>query len=321
MEQDIRTITVSQNGTSDFDTIEKAIVAAKEYENSQIIIKISNGIYREKLVIAQANVSFVGEDVNETIITYDEYATFIMKDGEKRGTFRTPTMFIDTNDFTAKNITFRNSAGPGTEVGQALALYVDGDRIIFDNCRILGGQDTIFTAPLPPVAYEKNGFRGPKEFAPRTQGSHYYKNCFICGDVDFIFGGATAYFEECEIFSNNINKENNGYVTAASTPEEAAYGYVFNHCRFTSDCPSKSVYLGRPWRNFAKVVIINSEIGEHIREEGWDDWGKTDAHETIFFAEYNNFGEGAKLDKRVPWAKTLTEQEAKNYSKEMVLKF
>lgn len=311
-------IRVAKEKEACYPTIKEALAAAAEYINCKVTIELEKGIYREKLTINQNDITLSGECAGETIITYGDYALEILEDNEKRGTFRTSSVFIDANDFTARNITFENSAGPGTEVGQALALYADGDRLIFDNCRLIGGQDTLFTAPLPPVAYEQNGFRGPKEFAPRNHGRHFYKQCFICGDVDFIFGGATAYFEECEIFSNNVNKEINGYVTAASTVLDKE-GYVFHRCKFTSNCPGRSVYLGRPWRNYARVAILNSEIGEHIREEGWHDWGKTEATNTVCFAEYKNTGRGAGIEKRPAWVKILTEEEALSYTIDKVL--
>ncbi|MGB4658082.1 MAG: pectinesterase family protein [Mobilitalea sp.] len=313
------TLKVSQDSNLDFTSIASALTAAMQYEGSRVTIQIGNGIYKERLIISQNNLILCGESANETIITFGDYALSIMENGEKRGTFRTPTVFIDANDFTAHNITFQNSAGSGPKTGQALAVYVDGERILLENCRLLGGQDTLFTAPLPPVEHEKYGFRGPKEFAPRLCGQHYYKNCFISGDVDFIFGGATAYFEGCEIFSRNIQKEVNGYITAASTPEGQSFGYVFNQCQFTSDCPQESVYLGRPWRDFAKVVILNSVLGAHIKAEGWHDWGKKEAQDTVYFAEYNNTGKGALTDRRVPWSKLLTSEEAEKYTKENVL--
>lgn len=309
---------VSKVKEDSYRTLEEAIRAAKSYQGSPVTIQLEKGTYKEKCIIKQDQITLVGEDAFETIITYDDYAQQIMEDGEKRGTFRTPTLFIDADDFAAKNITFENSSGPGKKVGQALALYVDGDKMSFENCRLLGGQDTLFTAPLPLTAFEKNGFRGPKEFEPRKHGRHYYKECFICGDVDFIFGGATAYFENCEIFSNDLGQEVNGYVTAPSTLEDVP-GYVFNHCKFTSNCEPKTVYLGRPWREYAKVAILNSEIGEHIKEEGWDDWGKTHARETVQFTEYNNTGEGAKTSGRPSWVKILTMEEAQNYVIEKIL--
>lgn len=143
-------------------------------------------------------------------------------------------------------------------MGQALALYVDGDRILFDRCRMLASQDTIFTGPLPPKEIEPNGFIGPKQYAPRINGRHYYKDCFIRGDIDFIFGSATAYFENCELYSQDIGREINGYVTAASTPEGQEYGYVFEGCHFTGNCPPRSVYLGRPWRNLQKLCCCTA---------------------------------------------------------------
>lgn len=317
MEDNFITLTVGKSKGA-YKTIGEALLEAKNHSPKQVIIHIEEGVYKEKLEIRQNHITLIGDNPENTIITYGHYATEILKDNEKRGTFRSYTVFIDGNDFTAKNITFENSAGPGTKVGQALALYVDGDKMYFENCRLLGGQDTLFTAPLPPTPYEKNGFRGPKELAPRTHGRHFYKKCFICGDVDFIFGGATAYFEECELYSNYVNKEINGYVTAASTEKDVP-GYVFNHCTFTSNCPARSVYLGRPWRNYAKVAILNSYIGEHIKEEGWHDWDKVEARKTVCFAEYNNTGEGAVLDKRPDWVKILSKEEALKYTKENIL--
>lgn len=315
--QEKKVLLVSKEDKNAYQTIQEAVTEAKKYKEHQVIIKIEKGIYKEKIIIRQDHITIEGAGAQETIITFDDYALQIMEDG-KRGTFRTPTFFVDANDFTAKNLSFENSAGPGTKVEQALAIYADGDRMFFENCRFLGGQDTLFTAPLPITPFERNGFRGPKEFEPRTHGRHYYKNCYICGDVDFIFGGASAYFEGCEIFSNNVGKEINGYVTAASTKENVA-GYVFNHCHFTSNCPPKSVYLGRPWRDYAKVAIINSIIDGHICEEGWDDWGKTHARETVVFAEYNNTGEGADTSKRPDWIKLLKEEEVKEYEIKRIL--
>lgn len=171
-------------------------------------------------------VSFTGESAEETILTYGLYARMPSDDIGKLGTFRTYSCFIDTHDFTASNLTFENSAGPGTKVGQALALYVDGDRIAFHDCRFLGNQDTLFTAPLPPKEIEPNGFVGPKQSAPRINGRHFYQRCYIEGDIDFIFGGATAYFEDCEFFSKYTGQPISSYVTAASTPEGQEYGYV-----------------------------------------------------------------------------------------------
>lgn len=317
---DIKTIYVNQDSTKDAATLAEAFALAQAVPASSAVeIYIAAGIYKEKLNLERDNVTLIGEDAENTILTFDDYALFLMPDGIKRGTFRSYTIFVHGNFFTAKNLTFANTAGYGPKVGQAVAVYADGDCMTFENCRFLGHQDTLFTAPLPPTVVEWGGFRGPRENAPRDNGTHYYKNCYIEGDVDFIYGGATAFFEECEIRSLSRGTDPNGYITAASTPEGRPYGYVFNRCRFTSDCAPETVYLGRPWRSFAKTVIMNSWLGDHIKKEGWHDWGKEEAHTQTFYAEYNNSGPGASPDTRAFWSHQLTDEEATLYAKENIL--
>ena len=251
----------------------------------------------------------MGESSAHTVISYDDYALDLMEDGSKRGTFRTYTLFIDTHDVTLQHLTIENASGDSATHGQAIALYADGDRLMINSCRLLGHQDTLFTGPLPEKERQPGGFIGPKQFAPRINGRQYYKNCYICGDIDFIFGSATAYFENCTLESL---PEGGGYVTAGSSPEGQTYGYIFNHCRFIGSEPN-TCYLGRPWREYAKVVILNSEIGDHIKPEGWHDWGKIDAHDTVYFAEYKNYGPGA-AGMRPSWTHTLTDTEAEKYT-------
>lgn len=317
---EMKELYVSINDKNAFDTIEEALDAAKKYDGMQVVIHIAAGVYNEKIVVNQNNISLIGENENNTKITYSDSAHDIMPEGDERGTFRTSSVFIDADYFYAAHLSFLNEAGQGEEVGQAIAAYVDGDNMIFENCRFEGYQDTLFTAPLPKKEKLPRGFKGPKEFAPRRHGRHLYKNCFISGNIDFIFGSATAYYENCEIFMRDRHNEFSGYVVAPSTYEGEKYGYVFNHCRFTSDCPKESAYLGRPWRNYAKTVILNSEIGAHIKKEGWHDWNKKDAWDTMFFAEYGNFGEGAGQE-RAPFVKILTSKEASEYTRENVLGF
>ena len=312
-------IHIAQDGSGDFTTIGDALKSLPADLNIRPTFFIHKGIYKERRTINRPYETFLGEDSAETIITYDLYARMPMDDGMKRGTFRSYSFFIDTHDFTARNITFENSAGMGKEVGQALALYADGDRLFFDNCRFLGSQDTIFTGPLPPREIEPNGFIGPKQHAPRINGRHFYKNCYIEGDIDFIFGSATAYFEGCTLFSKNTGSPINSYVTAASTPEGQDYGYVMNRCRFTSNCPPESAYLGRPWREYAKTVLINCYMDDHICKEGWHDWNKPHAHSTIFYAEYGSTGPGATMDYRPDWIHRLKEEELPHYERDMVL--
>ena len=318
--KEIKEIYVSQKGDQDFMDIGLALEAAKRYADHEVVIHLDPGVYKEKVVVSQDNITFMGKDAEQTVITYSDSAFDLLSDGEKRGTFRTPTVFIDADNFHAYNITFKNEAGQGNIAGQALAVYADGDYLTFEECRFEGYQDTLFAAPLPKKEMQTGGFRGPKEFAPRKLGRHYYKKCYIAGNIDFIFGGATAYFEECEIFMRNREGDVKGYVTAPSTFEEVEYGFVFNKCCFTSDCPPQSAYLGRPWRNHAKAVILNSQIDGHIKEEGWHDWNKKDAWTTMYFAEYHNTGAGASQN-RAPFVHMLSDEEAEKYTRENVLGF
>ncbi len=300
---------------------------ADEYCITPVIIHIGPGTYRERLTISRPHVTFLGENRSDTVIVYGLGAFEELENGEKRGTFRTATVFIDAPDFSARSVTFQNDAGFGHTVGQALALYVDGDRCCFENCAFLGSQDTLFTAPLPLKEAKPGGFKGPGEFRKRVLGRQLYKNCFIQGDVDFIFGGAVAWFEECEIYSkmpgdrkpsDSPDEENiYGYVTAASTFEGRRYGYVFHRCRLTGDCPPHTVYLGRPWREFAKTVFLHCHMGEHIHPLGWKDWNKP--HDHFFYAEYDSAGPGAAPGQRADFSHQLTEEEAAEYTMENVL--
>ncbi len=292
-----------------------------------VVIHIGEGTYREKLVITRPNLTLEGSGNDKTTIVYGQGAREILPDGTSRGTFRTASVRIDTHDFTAKHITFQNDAGYGHTAGQALALYVDGDRIAFEDCIMLGSQDTLFTAPLPPTEAQPGGFRGPGEKSPRILGRHYFKDCLLRGDVDFIFGGAIAYFEDCVIFSqkpgDRIPPESPdgqviyGYVTAASTPQGEPFGYVFRDCHLISDCPPASVLLGRPWREWAKTVFLHCRMGEHIHPAGWGDWDKD--HDHFFYAEYDSYGPGANPEARASFSHQLTAEEAAEYTLEKVM--
>lgn len=327
----MKTIIVSGNGCSQpaYSTISDALNSIAPNNTKPVTIAIEPGIYREKLTINRPFVTFVGmgTDSSDVVLTFDDYAFDLMEDGMKRGTFRSYSVFIDTHDITMRNLTIENASGDSQTHGQALALYADGDRLFFENVRLLGHQDTLFTGPLPPKEKEPNGFIGPKQFAPRINGRQYYKDCYICGDVDFIFGSATAYFENCTIESlaryngeeafTNGEPRIQGYITAASTAEGQTYGYVFSHCNLISNgCPNASVYLGRPWREFAKTLFIDCTFGPHIHPERFHDWNKKEAHETIFYGEYHNSPAPVTP---ASFVQLLTEDTAKNFTKEAVL--
>ena len=291
-----------------------------------VIIHIAPGVYREKLVLERPNVTLEGNSAENTVLVYGDYARQVLEDGSNRGTFRTATLRIHTHDITLRQLTVKNDAGCGRLVGQAIALYADGDRLHLDHCRLIGSQDTLFTAPLPLKEAQPGGFIGPGQDLPRTMGRHCYEHCYIQGDVDFIFGGAVCYFEECEIFAarpQQLPPESPdgqriyGYLTAASTPQNRPYGYVFHRCRLLSDCPDASVYLGRPWREFAKTVYLECYMDAHIHPAGWQDWGKEHGH--FYYGEYACSGPGSTAGQRADFSCQLTAQEAAEYGMEKVL--
>lgn len=311
---------VSKNNNGDFTTIQAAIDSISPSNTTWKTIFIKNGTYKEKIHLTSPYIRLIGESSKETIITYDDYAHKLFPNGDSYGTFNSYTLFIGTSNIQLENICIENSSGIGEQVGQAIAAYVDGDCISFKNCRFIGHQDTLFTGPLPPAPIIPGSFKGPRENAPRVNGRQYYENCYIEGDIDFIFGSATAFFYECTIFSHNLDKTINGYITAPSTPEGQTFGYVFEACHLISHCSKHTVYLGRPWRHFAKSIFINCDLGPHIIPSGWHNWDKPDSEVTSFFGEYNNKGPGYTPDERAHWSHLLDETQASFYSRQNVLK-
>jgi pectinesterase len=279
---------VASDGSGNFTRIQDAINAVPDLRKEETRIFIKPGIYKEKLTLpsTKINVTFIGENPLTTILTFDDYAQKKNSLGENIGTSGSSSFFIYGDGFTARNITFENSSGP---VGQAVAVRIDGDKVRFFNCRFLGFQDTLY---------------------PHGMNSRqYYKDCYIEGTVDFIFGWSTVVFENCTLFCKS-----NGYVTAASTLENNPYGFVFIHCHITGNAPNGSFYLGRPWRPFAKVAYIECVIDKVINPKGWHDWNKPEAHQSTFYAEYNCTGAGADISQRVDWSKQLTAEQAKTFS-------
>lgn len=320
-------VSAEKRNADDFSSVTEAVNSIPEGNRTPVTIFIAPGRYHEKITVNRPFVTLegTGKSGADTVLTYDDYANDLMEDGTKRGTFRSYTMFIDAHDVTLKNLTIENASGDSLTHGQAIALYADGDRLVVDSCRLLGHQDTLFTAPLPPKEIQKNGFIGPKQSAPRLHGRQYYKNCYICGDIDFIFGGAAAYFEDCTIESlrhfpeENGEAKTQGYVTAASTPEEEQYGYVFSKCKLISEeCPDGTVYLGRPWRNYAKTVFVDCSFGKHIHPALFHDWDKPEARSTVLYGLYHE-----KLQKEYPdradFVQELKEEQLAMYTKEKVL--
>ena len=319
---------VSTERAGAYRSISEALEAADQlYPDTEqsVTIHVDPGEYRERVEIHRPHVTLVGETADSVRIVGGLGAKMPSEDGSgvdgTLGTFRTYTVLVDADDVRLENLTIVNDAGDGREVGQAIALYADGDRLVVDACRITGHQDTLFLGPLPPREVKPGGFIGPKQFAPRRVGRQYFRRCRIEGDVDFIFGGARAYFEGCEIRSLNRNMDVNGYVTAASTPEGEPYGFVFHGCSFTApqDVAPDSVYLGRPWREWAQTVLIDCWLGQHIKREGWWDWNKPAARESACCAGAILHGPAGDTAGWVPWARELDAAAAARYARDQVL--
>jgi pectinesterase len=300
-----RTIIVAGNGSGDFKTVQEAVSAAPDNSSDEIVIHIKPGTYLEQVIVpvTKPHLTFEGEDSVTTILSWDQ--NVFQKHAPGADGFN-PGVQIKANDFTAKQITFQNTAG---DHGQALAVRADGDRGVFLNCRLIGWQDTLMI----------------------NNGRDYFKDCYIAGRVDFIYGSATAWFETCEIHSRN-----GGHVTAASTPQDHLFGFVFNECKLTGDDiawdpattnpattqkakKTPGADLGRPWRPYASVTYLNCKMGDHIRPYGWNNWRNPANEKTARYAEYNTTGPGAAPEKRLAWAKKLTKEEADKITLQTVL--
>ncbi len=296
-------LTVASDGSGNYKTIQEAVNAVRDLSQKQVVIHIKKGIYHEKLVIPswKTHISLIGEDAANTIITNNDYSGKAYPRGkdafgkDKFSTYTSYTVLIQGNDCVAENLTIENTAG---RVGQAVALHVEGDRCVIKKCRLLGNQDTLYAAT--------------------SNSRQLYQNCYIEGTTDFIFGEATVVFQDCTIKSLI-----NSYITAAATSPQQQYGFVLLNCKLIADTGVSKVYLGRPWRPFAKTVFIHCELGDHILTDGWNPWKGDvlfpDKEKTAFYAEYANTGAGALTKDRVQWAKQLSAKEAQSYTIKNIL--
>jgi unsaturated rhamnogalacturonyl hydrolase len=294
-------IVVDHRGTGDFLTVGEAIESLRGKDPATTVtVFIRNGLYKEKLVLPLDvnNVRFVGESRDGAVLSYDDYAA-----KNNLGTTGSYSFRVQGSDITFENLTVENTAGPLS--GQAVALYTEGDRIVVRNCRILGNQDTLFIG---------NGAPGAAG-APQAHSRVYFENCHIEGTTDYIFGPATAWFERCSLLCKKRS-----HITAASTPQDQAWGFVFNRCRITTADGISDVSLGRPWRPYGTVLYMNCTIPEGITPAGWNNWGKPENEQTARYSEYNNNGPGADLSRRVSWAKVLTREEAEKITVPEVMK-
>ena len=298
---------VAPDGTGDFTAIQQAIDAVPDGNATPFTISIKTGKYPGHVIVpkTKTHLIFAGESKDKTILSWDRNVNEPIPEG---GDKFNPGLWVRADDFRATNMTIENTSG---DHGQALAVRVDSDRASFENCRLLGWQDTLMV----------------------NNGRQYFKDCTIEGRVDFIYGSGTAVFEDCQIHSKN-----GGYITAASTPQEKPCGFVFLNCTLTGDPdpwldpatgqpkpgnrPGALAYLGRPWRPYAQVAFINCKMGEHIRPEGWENWRNPENEKTARYVEFGSQtldGQPLDVSGRVAWSKQFSAEEAAQYSADNVL--
>ncbi|MCR5684675.1 MAG: pectin methylesterase [Lachnospiraceae bacterium] len=333
----MRTFTVDAEGNGDFKTLNEAAEALKG-GSEKTLLMIRPGEYFESVVFECSNLTIEGDTQEVVYISDSNYARMKDPDGNEWGTFKTAVLRTDGDNIIIRNLTIENKAGFGFKIGQAVALYSDGNGFLCENCKIIARQDTLFTAPLPETnKHGKNEGFGPKGDLPRTPTRQYFKDCYIEGDIDFIFGGASVLFENCTIFSHDSvaehrmkemidsvdndwdgNKSNalRGYVCAPSTDEKLEFGYLFLYCHFMSNCPAGTVYLARPWRPYGKAYFINCVMDQHIKKELFSDWDNAANRKTCSFVVAGcRRADGSRIDSggENSFGKFIDENEAAVY--------
>lgn len=283
-------IVVAADGSGTYQTVQQAFGAVPDRSDEWTVIRVKPGRYREKMVLRpeKRRVIIRADEPGRAVLTYDDHTGKVVG----RDTINTRTSAscsLEGDDLIVEGITFENTAG---RVGQAVALQVAGDRVAFRNCKILGDQDTFFA---------------------RGIGRIFLRECEIEGTTDFIFGSSIVLLKQCRIKSKK-----DSFVTAASTPQGNRFGFVFDECTLTADSGLSRVYLGRPWRPFARTVFLRCELGGHLLPAGWHNWSKPDAERTAFYAEYRCTGMGADRSHRVAWSRELTDAEASPYTVEEI---
>lgn len=312
---------VAKDGSGDFTSIQQAIDSIPEGGQTPAIILLRMEEFQERVVVNKDNVRIIGEARDRTVITAKGCAKDLNPDGTERGTFLSATFLVTGNNVEVENLTIRNDAGDGRDVGQAVAVYAAGDRGVWRNVRMIAHQDTLFCGPMMEKVVD---FIAPRKSCaeyvasvgdcPLTHSRQYFEDCFIQGDVDFIFGPYRCWFERCTLFMN----ARGGLYTAANTPEEQPYGLVFHHCRLTGECGEGQAFLGRPWRKFSRTVFLNCEMDEHVAPSGFSDWD-SEKLVTERYAEFGTTGARADQSTRHPSQKRMTKTEAENYSIREVL--
>lgn len=309
---------VAPDGEGDFSTISEALLAVPYNKNATILI--AEGIYEEKIFCEKKNITLIGAGANKTIIKWHDHANKIHSDGRKYGTFRTYTAFFGGRVVTVKDLSILNTAIDNDLKDSAIAAYVDTEIANFTNVHLGSHQNTLFCAPLPDIEQEKGEFLGPRSHTARHASFQFYHNCKITGNMDFVFGGGDVLFHACELISKPSNQDSVSCVATPSGKTDGA-GFVFTDCHFISKaCPKGSVFLARPWREKAKVALLNCYLDTHINEVGFTvgDFknsakiaDSTEENEQTTFIEHESYGPGANKSRRIHWVKQLDSEASK----------
>ncbi len=301
---------IANSTPRDYATLQEAIDAIPADNREPVTLYLCAGEYPGRVIVNRDHVHIVGEDREGTVITHSGCANDLDETGAQKGTFLSYTFLVTGNDVTVENLTIRNDAGDGRAVGQAVAVYAAGDRGVWRNVRMIAHQDTLFCGPtMPKVARDALPHVIPEGVqsvgdCPPVASRQYFENCFIQGDVDFIFGPYRCWFEGCRLHMN----ERGGWYTAANTPESSPYGLIFHRCRLTGDCAPGQAFLGRPWRRYAQTYFLHCEMDACVAPEGFQDWA--DKPVTRRCGEYATLGARADQSPRHPGQARLTDEEA-----------
>ncbi|KAL2935022.1 putative pectinesterase 53 [Bienertia sinuspersici] len=283
-------LVVNQNGRGDYETITEAIDNVPIHNTKRIILEINPGVYREKIHIPRTKpfISFIGDPSNPPTITGNDTASMTGGDGTPLSTFRSATIAVDSDYFIALYIIFQNTASHnvGSVGEQAVSLRISGSKAAFYGCRFYGSQDTLYD----------------------RRGLHYFRNCFIQGSVDFIFGEGRSLYQNCTL--NSITKEIASVTAQKRSNRSMSSGFSFKDCKVTG---SGRVYLGRAWGDYSRVVYSLSFLDKIVVPLGWNDWGKSYRNSRVYYGEYKCSGPGANMIGRVSWARALTDKEAEPF--------
>lgn len=294
-------------------TIQSALNLILDETKEAVTIYIKKGIYKEKLKLIHPNLTLVGEDKDETIITFDDYSLKKHKDGRNYDGFRSYTVMVLAPNITFHNLTIINSSGYGDDIGQAIALHINADMFSAFNCNFYSREGTVFNGPLPDDLVQKyDGFLLDEE---RTSGVYrqYFEHCHIKGDINYIFGCGTVIFDNCLITSLHRDNNNIGSICAPAQNINVKYGHIFISCEFNHEsCSSNSVYLARPWKDYGMAAFINCLYNSHIKKDGFD----TGNNKKARFFEYEAINDD--LVHRVEWVKKLSNVDLIDYKSENI---